>query len=625
MTWRRLTVAACAAVLLAPGTALAGFSSQVLDVSGPSTNDVFPATATDVRGESIVLWKESAPGSNLLRFRRVRPDGSMGSVTTVSDGSLIIAQKAVAMAPDGRALTVWSESATGTAPLSLRARWIEQDDSLGPQIPVRDGGATSSVDEPAVAATSDGDAVVAWRNSRSTPNGLVEARRVDASGGLGTLLQPTEGPNVAATVDVAPNAAGGALLAWVAPPGIVAMPVDAGGAPGTVRTPVAAGVLGLPRLSGGAPGEFHLLWLAQGPPQALSTLTIDAAGLATGTVKAIDPDTSAAASFQLATNATGRSLAFSGHADAVVAARLFGPDGTPDAASFTAPADQQFTVAAGVLGDGTAIALWSQGPSGSPRSLVARVIGPDGSAGAPQVLSPLVDSADFSSTGSGIGIVAWQQRPPPSGTDFRVRARQYLPAPVCADAAGTVVQGGPIALTLSCTGLQLTAPQVVNGPAHGTLGPVDAASGRVVYTPVPGFDGADAFTFRGANPGGLGAVQTARIQVGRDTVAPRVTRFGLSVRTIRLRTSFRRPRAKRPAFVVGVSEASRVRITIRRKIRGRFRPFRVVRVPRVTTTVTLPLAKRRLRPGAYRATVVLTDPAGNASASRRLGFVVRRR
>lgn len=124
----------------------------------------------------------------------MRPDGSTGGVVTVSDGSLVIGQRAVAMAPGGWALAVWTKSATGTAPLSLRARWIEQDGSLGPQIPVRDGGPASSTDEPAVAATGDGDAVVAWRNSLSAPSlGLVEARRVDASGGLGALLQPVQG------------------------------------------------------------------------------------------------------------------------------------------------------------------------------------------------------------------------------------------------------------------------------------------------------------------------------------------------------------------------------------------------------------------------------------------------
>jgi hypothetical protein len=390
---------------------------------------------------------------------------------------------------------------------------------------------------------------------------------------------------------------------------------------------VAAGVLSDPRLTAGPPGRFHLLWIAQGPPDSLATLTLDSAGLAAGTVQTVDPAASSVETFTAASNTAGRSLAVAGHGGAVVGFRLFGADGVPEGgAPFTAPAEQQFAVDAGVLGDGTGVGLWVQGPSGGLRALVARTFAPDGTPGAPETLGPAVDSASFATNDATTGLVAWQEsQTTPSGTVLQVRARQWLPTPVCADAAGTVVQGGPAVIALSCSGVQLGAPQIVTGPSHGTLGAVDAATGNVVYTPVPGFDGADSFTFRGVNPGGLGAVQTARIRVGRDTVRPTVARFLITLRSFRIGPVYRRPPARRPAFVLRLSEPATARIAIQRKRGGkRLRPFRVLRTKVPATRVRVALPRRKLAPGSYRATVVVTDPAGNVSAARRIGFVVRR-
>ena len=144
----------------------------------------------------------------------------------------------------------------------------------------------------------------------------------------------------------------------------------------------------------------------------------------------------------------------------------------------------------------------------------------------------------------------------------------------------------------------------------------------MVYTPRPGFAGVDTFTFRGRNAGGPGPVRTARIAVGRDTVAPRVTTFGLSAPRVRLRTSYRRPPARRPAFALRVSEPATLTVTVLRKRAGRFRAVRTLRTAGPVTSASLRLAKRGLAPGAYRAAAVATDLAGNRSAARRIGFTV---
>ena len=63
-------------------------------------------------------------------------------------------------------------------------------------------------------------------------------------------------------------------------------------------------------------------------------------------------------------------------------------------------------------------------------------------------------------------------------------------------------------------------------------------------------------------------------------------------------------------------------MAITRKRAGRFRPFRSLRTPGPVTSVSLRLLRPKLVPGAYLATVVVTDAAGNASAPRRIGFLV---
>jgi len=67
---------------------------------------------------------------------------------------------------------------------------------------------------------------------------------------------------------------------------------------------------------------------------------------------------------------------------------------------------------------------------------------------------------------------------------------------VCADADGTP-------LTLS----------IVDEPEHGSLGPIDQSTGRVVYTPDPGYTGPDDFTYRASDGTANSAVATVTLLV----------------------------------------------------------------------------------------------------------------
>jgi hypothetical protein len=398
------------------------------------------------------------------------------------------------------------------------------------------------------------------------------------------------------------------------------MPIGPDGQAGTIATPVPAGVLTSPAMAP-AGGGYRMAWIAQGPPAGLTVLDLTAAGVVAGPQRVADPQGSFAGAQRLASDAAGRSVALTDRLDGALSITPISADGAPGAPSVVAPptGQVQFLEGAAILGDGSPVALWGRGVSGEPRSVVGRV-----GSGDPQPLGSPGDGAEIATTPEGVGLAVWQE-PSPGGATLTVRARQLLPPPVCADAAAVVTQGRPTTIRLSCGGLQVGAPTVLGPPSHGTLGPLDPASSSVVYTPRPGYAGPDSFTFAAASPAGAADPRTATIQVGRDSIPPRVTRFAVTAPRLRLASAYRRPPARRPAVVLRVSEPSTLTVTVERKVRGRFHRVRSLHVRAPVRSRTLRLARRGLVPGAYRARVVATDLAGNRSGPRRVGFVVTRR
>lgn len=621
------TTLAAAALLAAPAAGQAGFVGETVRLSDDSTVTPFPVAAATPAGETTVVWNQRVGDDSYVLARRVRPDGSLGPTLTISDGAMIPTQKALAVSPDGRAFIVWNESTTGAQPRFLRARWIEPDGTLSAQVPLRSAGVASSSESPAVAATADGDAMAAWRNSASVPIGQVEAREIRVAGGTGPLLQPPDGPLIGG-VQVVARPVSGALIVWEGPPAIHAMPVDGIGLPGTVQTPVAAGVTQAPALTTDGADRFRVAWAPSGEAGVqLASQGLAADGTALGVRQVVEGGETPAQFPRMAANAANRSLAFWG-SGGEAAARFIAPDGVPEGPRLAAPQDLQFVADVALLGDGAGILAWRQ-QSAAASALVTRTVRPDGTATAPATLAADgASAAVISASPAGVGLIAWSQRVGPAvmGSPHHVAIRQHLPPPECPDAAATVVQGRPTPVTLACTGLQLTGPQVLTAPANGTLGSVDAASGTVVYTPRPGFEGVDAFTFWGTNRGGPGAVRTARVAVGRDTVAPAVRTFRLNRKRVRLRTAYLRRATRKPAFVLRLSEPATARIVLQKARGKRFRAAGTLRLRRVATSAAIRLPRtigvRRLAPGAYRATVVATDPAGNRSRPKRIRFVV---
>ncbi len=87
--------------------------------------------------------------------------------------------------------------------------------------------------------------------------------------------------------------------------------------------------------------------------------------------------------------------------------------------------------------------------------------------------------------------------------------------PRCTSTAKAAKHNTPMSVALPCAdedGDAVTRT-IVARPAHGTLGPINQATGTVSYTPVPGYSGPDTFSFRASDANGNSNVATARLTV----------------------------------------------------------------------------------------------------------------
>jgi hypothetical protein len=67
------------------------------------------------------------------------------------------------------------------------------------------------------------------------------------------------------------------------------------------------------------------------------------------------------------------------------------------------------------------------------------------------------------------------------------------------------------------------------GPAHGSLTRLDAATGRVTYTPAPGFAGADGFAYHAFDANGTSSRQSVTITVTKKLVSKAPVLAGLHI------------------------------------------------------------------------------------------------
>lgn len=89
-----------------------------------------------------------------------------------------------------------------------------------------------------------------------------------------------------------------------------------------------------------------------------------------------------------------------------------------------------------------------------------------------------------------------------------------LSVPGCQPTSASTDHATPVVVTLPCSaGGGTRTFSVVSPPAHGRISGFNQSTGRLTYTPRPGFHGSDAFTFRARNPGATSSTSTATLEV----------------------------------------------------------------------------------------------------------------
>ena len=199
-------------------------------------------------------------------------------------------------------------------------------------------------------------------------------------------------------------------------------------------------------------------------------------------------------------------------------------------------------------------------------------------------------------------------------------------APACEDASAATPTGSPVAVALTCTDPdgddhELT---IADQPRHGTLG--ELADGSVTYTPDPGWDGTDSFTYtardfaRTSAPATVSVAVTEEMEPVVDVAVVSQAPSRVARRGLRLVVDPDEPVTARVA--VGISSRLANRLDIPRRI-GRLRGVEVDERRRVTVELTrrASLAIRSRDRLPVVVDLVARDEWGNATSVETRGVL----
>ena len=597
-------------------TAQAGFAPEN-EVLASARFAEASGIATDSAGNTLAAWSLMPEDGELVLARWVSPSGALGPQIDLSPGSRGYEPR-VAMAPSGRAFVAWRFFESNES--SVMGRWVEHDGTLGPLLTLAtpDPGKLNPV-EPRVAIDLAGVATVSWRNDAGG-NPEIRLRRISPESAVGPVSDKI---GSGGGTQIADLPSGKTVVAWRST-GTELNTVSADGTVGTAETISSTNNTAEPELGVDQHGNGLVVWRDDNtaPPFTLRGARFDPTGSPVGGEITIDGEaeylgTRSAIAADTAGNFLVAWVRYVPNKESVTYIRGIDPSG-----EFRGP-PQQISAAGRHAEDGIAAAIDDQGGGGvawldydMPQSSV--VGRPIQSVGLPNGdLSELIPApVEISVLASGqpsLGFAAFLSRQREA-----VVLRRFLEPPVCHDSAATVKQGRPIAVPISCTGPGIEFA-LAGAPGHGALSPFDAKTQSFSYTPKPGFNGTDRFTYTASNDGGSSNSALVTVRVGRDTVKPRIKRF-------------RFVHGKHDKFVLKLSEPARVAVTVDALVAGakHGKPSVAGRVkskkPSRSVVIRLrgKLAKRLRGGGRFRATAVATDPARNRSKPKRLKFVVRR-
>lgn len=572
---------------------------------------------SDDQGNSFVAWSQQKTlGSPFeVKARRVTATGEVGPIIEVTPG-LIGYRPAVAMIAGGRAFVAWRELLE-PGPDSIKGRWVEQDGTLGPVLTLAkaEAGVEDALNPMAVVAPS-GIVTVAWENEDKD---TLELRRVNPDGTLGPLVEDV-GDGVVTNPVIAARPDGSTIAVW-----------RSGGTEKNVVTP--ANVVGTPeqisetsiagdnQIAVDPAGNSLVVWPQNDDPQyAVRGRLLDPKGLPVGPELTIDPleadfvgsrpavTADSAGNFLVTwTRQTGGS--------STVYAR-----GLSSAGTFTGP--EQVVSTPGVdTGDNKALLLnggvgavaWRDEIAGEP--VVGREINGLGApAGPVELLFPDGFGPELVSSAPAAGVGAFAIEYAVSGSAQGLVVRRFMVRPTCSPSNATVVQGNPVSIPIACTGPALEGAQLVAQARHGIVSAFNPLTNGFVYTPLPGYEGTDSFTYAGVNDGGASAATQVTIAVGKESVKPWIKKL----RFIRKGAKFRLVLSEPAQAVIRVKSVTRA--DGKRKIKLIGKLVREQAPARSTIKVTGKLKKKLLAGGRFRAIAVATDLAKNKSKPKRVSF-----
>ncbi len=206
-TWRDYLPGRTGSVIRT-ATLSGGAWSASQDLSPATTHAFQPVVAVDARGDAAIVWSEDI---TLTTGRHVagaqRPVGGEWTTADVTTGPGAGAV-AVAVAPDGRAVTFWAQD--GTVQAADRAlgsaTW-----GAARQLSAGNGGDLDAV------VDRDGDVIATWRSSGLAGASTIETVTLAANGAWGpvTTLVSTTTTQLAWQLDLGVGESGEALAAWV--------------------------------------------------------------------------------------------------------------------------------------------------------------------------------------------------------------------------------------------------------------------------------------------------------------------------------------------------------------------------------------------------------------------------
>ena len=609
--------------LLPAGAAQAGFASTSETIF-ESEQTSSPDIAIDAAGNSIVAWSDEKTlgDPREAKARRLSAGGTLGPVLELAPGE-IGAETAVAMTAAGRAFAAWEGLPAAATADWVKGRWIEPDGTLGPVLTLAVGAAgTFSASYVQVVVDPGGVATVSWQNSED--GGAIGVRRVLPDGALGTLVPDISGSAAPEHQTVAlPN--GSTVAVWRGS-GVETNTIDAAL---NFGVPVKISSLGLtnnPEIATDSLGNGLVVWRASsGENWGAYARRLAANGAPTGTELTIDPPGEEfVGHVSVAADTTDDFVVTWDRQNAknerAVLSRGVGNAG------FTGLAQ---TLAAGMIGsssaapalfdNGAGAVTWRSGDSEVPDFAFGRAIDRTGLPTGPtqELFANSSVSTVSVASAPAIGAAVFLMHYPISGSAQGGVVRRFLAPPACADSSAATAQGKPVTTPLACGGAAIETLQVLANPRHGALSAVDPAGLSAVYTPRPGYTGADSFTYTAGNDGGSSG--PARVTI-RDTVKPKIKRLAVL-------------KGKPYKVRLFLSEPARVKVTVNRLVRvgGKRQPRKigVLTAKRPASRATLPvkgrLARKLATGGRFRLVAVATDPAGYRSNQKKKSLKLRPR